>query len=201
MGYLQREELDSDPFREFARWFGVACESDLNESNAMSLATAASNGVVSVRTVLLKYWDSDGFVFFTNYASRKARQIEENANVGLLFYWPTLHRQIRIEGTATRVSMKESLTYFATRPRGSQLGAWSSAQSSVVSSRAVLQAKFAEVKEKFMNREIPLPSMWGGYRVVARHIEFWQRGEDRLHDRFLYELDADGTWTVQRLAP
>ncbi len=201
MEYLQREELDSDPFREFARWFGVACESDIDEPNALSLATAASNGVVSVRIVLLKYWDSDGFVFFTNYGSRKARQIEENANVGLLFYWPTLQRQVRIEGTATRISMKESLTYFATRQRGSQLGAWCSAQSSVISSRAILQAKFAEVKEKFLNREIPLPSLWGGYRVAARHIEFWQRAEDRLHDRFLYNLDTDGTWSMQRLAP
>jgi pyridoxamine 5'-phosphate oxidase len=151
--------------------------------------------------VLLKLWDNSGFVFFTNYESRKAEEIDANASVALLFYWQTLQRQIRIEGKAEKVSTQESLKYFTTRPRGSQLGAWCSAQSSVISSRQMLSAKLEEMRKKFLNREVPLPSMWGGYRVVPRAMEFWQAGEDRLHDRFRYVRQPDGAWHMHRLAP
>ncbi len=200
MEHLQREDLDPDPFGQFARWFEAALECGMDEPTAMSLATSGG-GEVSARMVLLKYWDTNGFVFFTDYGSRKSRQIEENPHVALLFYWHSLHRQIRMEGMATRVSMKESIKYFATRPRGSQLGAWCSAQSTVISSRALLEAKLSELKKKFMNREVPLPSMWGGYRVVPSRMEFWQQGTDRLHDRFLYVSQLDESWSIERLAP
>ncbi len=200
---LNATDLGSDPFLAFEQWFTAANDTDIADPNAMSLATSA-DGVVSVRTVLMKYWDADGFVFFTNYESRKAQQIAANPLVGLLFYWECLRRQVRIEGSATRISAAESLKYFATRPRGSQLGAWCSAQSSVISSRDVLNAKLEEIKRKFLNRQVPLPSMWGGYRVAPRRIEFWQQGQDRLHDRFLFERSGDagdGEWSLNRLAP
>ena len=198
---LDANELGPDPFLAFEKWFTAANDTDIADPNAMSLATSADNEV-SVRTVLMKYWDAEGFVFFTNYESRKAQQLATNPLVGLLFYWECLRRQVRIEGVATRISAAESLKYFATRPRGSQLGAWCSAQSSVISSRDVLNAKLEEIKRKFLNREVPLPSMWGGYRVVPRRIEFWQQGQDRLHDRFLFERpDGDAAWSLNRLAP
>jgi pyridoxamine 5'-phosphate oxidase len=203
---VQHQQLDAnglgpDPFLAFEKWFAAANDTDIADPNAMSLATSA-DGQVSVRTVLMKYWDTEGFVFFTNYESRKAQQIAANPFVGLLFYWECLRRQVRIEGAATRISAAASLKYFATRPRGSQLGAWCSTQSSVISSRDVLNAKLEEIKRKFLNREVPLPSMWGGYRVVPRRIEFWQQGENRLHDRFLFQrLDGDGAWNLHRLAP
>ena len=198
---MNREDLATDPFTQFGRWFEQACDSEIEEANAMGLATASASGVVSLRTVLLKIWDTDGFVFFTNYGSRKSIQIGENANVALLFYWDKLNRQIEIEGTAERVPLKDSIKYFATRPRGSQLGAWCSNQSSVISSREALEAKLQEIKQKFANREVPLPSLWGGYRVTPQRIEFWERGADRLHDRFLYVRQPDNTWTIERLAP
>jgi pyridoxamine 5'-phosphate oxidase len=198
---LQREDLAADPFTQFGSWFEVACNSDIEEANAMSLATASASGVVSARTVLLKLWDTEGFVFFTNYGSRKSIQIGENPHVALLFYWDKLNRQIEIEGTAERVPMKESIKYFATRPRGSQLGAWCSSQSSVISSREALESKLEEIKRKFTNREVPLPSLWGGFRVTPQRIEFWQRGADRLHDRFQYVRQTDDSWTIERLAP
>ena len=201
MERLHRADLDADPFREFEQWFGTACESGIDEPNAMSLATSGATGETSVRMVLLKYWDADGLVFFTNLGSRKSQQIAENPNVALLFYWHALHQQVRIEGKATRIAANESLKYFATRPRGSQLGAWCSEQSSVISSRAILDGKLQEIRKKFMERQVPLPSFWGGYRVAPCRIEFWQQGEDRLHDRFLYDRRKDGTWLVERLAP
>ena len=151
--------------------------------------------------MLLKVWDEKGFVFFTNHGSRKAQDIAVNPNVALLFYWAPLHRQIRVEGTAQKVSTMESLKYFVTRPRGSQLGAWCSEQSSTISSRAILHAKLAEIKQKFQGGEVPLPSFWGGFRVVPSRFEFWQAGDDRLHDRFVYEPETDDTWSIQRLAP
>jgi pyridoxamine 5'-phosphate oxidase len=197
---LHESNLNPDPFLAFEGWFSAANETDILEPNAMSLATS-DGSEVSVRTVLMKYWDAEGFVFFTNYGSRKAQQIAKNSSVGLLFYWECLHRQVRIEGTATRISAAESLKYFASRPRGSQLGAWCSNQSTVISSREILSSKLDEIKRKFANREVPLPSLWGGYRVTPRRIEFWQQGEDRLHDRFLYEKSESGTWSLSRLAP
>lgn len=197
---LVEADLGEDPYQAFEKWFAAAHETDLADPNAMSLATAAG-GEVSVRVVLMKYWDEKGFVFFTNYESRKARQIEENPRVAAVFYWECLKRQLRIEGTASRISTAESFKYFASRPRGSQLGAWCSPQSSAISSRSVLMAKLDEIKRKFANREVPLPSMWGGYRIAPSRFEFWQQGEHRLHDRFVYQPVEGGGWSLQRLAP
>ena len=198
---LREQDLDKSPFRQFENWFQTAADAGLDEPNAMSLATVSDKGIPSLRTVLLKVWDEKGFVFFTNHGSRKAQDIAVNPNVALLFYWAPLHRQIRVEGTAQKVSTMESLKYFVTRPRGSQLGAWCSEQSSTISSRAILHAKLAEIKQKFQGGEVPLPSFWGGFRVVPSRFEFWQAGDDRLHDRFVYEPETDDTWSIQRLAP
>ncbi len=199
---LKREELDRDPFKQFELWFQQACTANLPDPNAMSLATVSPNGQPSQRMVLLKYFDRQGFVFFTNYESTKARQIEANPQVSLLFFWKALQRQLEISGTATKISTAESLKYFATRPRGSQIGAWCSQQSTVISSRKMLELKFDEIKRKFHNQEIPLPSAWGGYRVVPHSFEFWQGRENRLHDRFLYSrADTKSAWEIQRLAP
>ena len=198
---LREQDLDQNPFLQFENWFQVATDAGLHEPNAMSLATVSAKGTPSIRTVLLKVWDENGFVFFTNHGSRKAQDIAMNPNVALLFYWEPLHRQIRIEGAAHKVSTVESLKYFVTRPRGSQLGAWCSAQSSTISSRAILHAKLAEIQQKFLGGEVPLPSFWGGYRVIPSRFEFWQAGDDRLHDRFVYEPESDNAWSIQRLAP
>jgi pyridoxamine 5'-phosphate oxidase len=197
---LRREDLDADPVRQFEIWFHQALELDVHEPNAMTLATVDERGMPYQRTVLLKYFDRDGFVFFTNYESRKACQLAANPKASLLFPWLTLERQIIIQGSAEKISTTESLRYFATRPRDSQLGAWVSQQSSVVSSRTFLLQKLAEVKAKFAKGEIPLPSFWGGYRIVPESIEFWQGGTGRLHDRFLYSRN-NGAWQIDRLAP
>ncbi len=199
---LRREQLDRDPFLQFERWFQQACTADLPEPNAMSLATVSSTAQPSQRIVLLKYFDRQGFVFFTNYESKKARQIEENSQVSLLFFWIALERQVHICGNASKISTAESLKYFATRPRGSKIGAWCSPQSKVISNRKMLELKFDEIKRKFHNQEIPLPSAWGGYRVVPHSFEFWQGRSNRLHDRFLYSRsDTESAWDIQRLAP
>ena len=199
---LSRKQLNSDPFKQFELWFQQACGANLPEPNAMSLATVSATGEPSQRIVLLKYFDRQGFVFFTNYESKKARQIEANTQVSLLFFWIALERQVQIAGNATKISTAESLKYFTTRPRGSQIGAWCSQQSTVISSRQMLEMKFDEIKRKFHNKEIPLPSAWGGYRVVPHSFEFWQGRPNRLHDRFLYSrLNAESAWEIQRLAP
>lgn len=198
---LRRQDLDPDPYRQFERWFSEAMASGMPDPNAMSLATATAAGAPSLRTVLLKAYDPRGFVFYSNYESRKAREIAENANVALLFLWIPLERQVAITGAAEKVSAAESLKYFLSRPRGSQLGAWVSHQSQVISNRQLLLTKLDEMKRKFAAGEIPLPPAWGGYRVVPKTIEFWQGGEDRLHDRFLYSLQPDATWSIDRLAP
>jgi pyridoxamine 5'-phosphate oxidase len=198
---LEREDLDDDPVRQFDEWMRQAVALETPEPNAMSLATVDRNDRPSCRTVLLKYFDEQGFVFFTNLSSSKARQIGENENVALLFFWPELGRQISIRGCAERVSSQEALRYFLTRPRGSQIGAWVSAQSSVISSRSLLEAKYAEIKQKFADKEVPIPSFWGGYRVVPYEIEFWQGRRNRLHDRFLYARSGGTEWSVERLAP
>ena len=197
---LDRKDLDDDPFLQFEAWFGDACESDAPDPNAMSISTVDDRGRPSSRTVLLKYFDATGFVFFTNLTSAKAQDMESNENVALLFFWPSFGRQVRIAGTAARIPKKETLRYFMTRPRGSQIGAWVSAQSSVIGSRSLLEAKFDEVKRKFAEGEVPLPSFWGGYRVVPRDIEFWQGRTNRLHDRFRYTR-TDDRWNIERLAP
>ena len=198
---LRRSELDPNPFRQFDVWFKQALEAEAMDPNAMSIATVAPSGQPSVRTVLLKYYDEDGFVFYTNLSSRKADEIEANPKVALLFYWHEVHRQIQITGSAERVTAAESFRYFRRRPRDSQIGAWVSNQSSSISARAVLEAKFEEMLAKFGKGEVPLPSFWGGFRVVPETIEFWQGREKRLHDRFLYRRDDSGTWSCDRLAP
>ena len=200
-GKLSRADLKPDPLAQFADWFDEACHSDVVEPNAMALATVGADHRPSVRTVLLKSYDERGFVFFTNLESRKARQIAENPNVSLLFSWLVMQRQVIISGAAERVSMGEALAYFVTRPRGSRLGAWVSAQSSVITSRKLLEMKLEEMKRKFAGGEVPLPSFWGGFRVVPREIEFWQGRASRLHDRFLYTRREDQSWGIDRLAP
>ncbi len=198
---LCSEKLKLDPFKQFEIWFQEAIEADLPEPNAMILSTASATGSPSARTVLLKYFDRSGFVFFTNYESTKAKQIEENPQVCLLFLWLDLQRQVQILGRATKISAAASLKYFATRPRGSQLGSWCSAQSQVISSRQILEMKFEQIKRKFQNHQVPLPSFWGGYRVIPHSFEFWQGRPHRLHDRFLYSLQENNSWQIDRLAP
>ena len=197
---LEREDLDDDAIDQFERWFREACDSDALDPNAMSVSTVDEHRRPACRMVLLKYFDERGFVFFTNLSSNKASQIAGNENVSLLFFWPLLGRQVSIRGAAAKLPKKETLKYFVTRPRGSQIGAWVSAQSSVVSSRSLLEMKFDEIRRKFANKEVPLPSFWGGYRVVPAEIEFWQGRKNRLHDRFLYSRHDDG-WNIERLAP
>lgn len=197
---LLESDLDPDPVRQFRLWFEEARASGIPEPNAMTLGTADRAGIVSCRTVLLKAYDERGFVFFTNYGSRKARQIAENPRASLLFPWVALARQIEIAGTVEKISAGESLAYFLSRPFGSRLGAWVSEQSSVVSSRKILLAKYEELKRQFSNGEVPKPEGWGGYRVIPAGMEFWQGGHDRLHDRFCYRM-TDAGWTISRLAP
>lgn len=197
---LHRKDLNPDPVAQFSAWFRHATELAVPEPNAMSLATVDESGLPWQRTVLLKYYDHDGFVFFTNHGSRKAKQIAIHPQVSLLFPWLTLERQVIIQGRAEKISTAESLRYFATRPRESQIGAWVSNQSDVITSRKFLLQKLAEIREKFQHGNIPLPSFWGGYRVVPASFEFWQGGPARLHDRFLYQKSA-GVWRIDRLAP
>ncbi len=198
---LNREDLDPDPYRQFDRWFNEATKVEAMDANAMSIATATADGQPSIRTVLLKYYDATGFVFYTNLDSRKAVEIAANPQVALLFYWHELHRQVKITGVATKISAADTLRYFSRRPRDSQLGAWVSQQSSIISARSILENKFAEMKMKFANGEVPLPSFWGGYRVKPACMEFWQGRESRLHDRFRYQETETNRWTVDRLAP
>jgi pyridoxamine 5'-phosphate oxidase len=199
---LNREDLNADPFKQFELWFEQAKAAGLIDYSALSLATATVDGLPTVRTVLLKLFDRDGFVFFTNYKSTKALQIEENPRVSMLFHWLPLERQVIIQGTAVRVTAMESLKYFASRPRGSQLGAWVSPQSSVVSSRRLLEGKLREAIKKLAGGEVPMPEHWGGYRIQPQSIEFWQGRENRLHDRFRYiHPSSDNRWEVERLAP
>jgi len=200
-GKLDRDDLKASPLEQFAVWFAQACESKVVEPNAMSLATAGVDNRPLVRTVLLKSYDERGFVFFTNLESRKARQIKENPQASLLFPWLALQRQVIINGRVEKISTTETLAYFLTRPRGSQIGAWISQQSSVVTSRQLLETKWAEMQRKFSEGDVPLPSWWGGFRVVPREIEFWQGRVNRLHDRFLYTKQEDGSWRIERLAP
>jgi len=198
---LRRSDLDPNPIRQFASWFTAAIEAGIRDVNAMSLATASRDGEPSVRIVLLKSFDQDGFVFFTNYESAKGKQLEENPHAALGFYWIELDRQIRINGKVEKTSREESQIYFHSRPVGSQLSAWASRQSSVIDARRVLDARTAEMTERFRNKPIPLPPHWGGYRLIPDMMEFWQGRPNRMHDRFRYSRQADGSWQIDRLSP
>lgn len=198
---LRRTDLDENPFLQFSRWFDEALAAEVMDANAMSLSTVSAQGQPSLRTVLLKYFDESGFVFYTNLGSQKAEDIAANPRVALLFYWPELNRQIKILGDAQRATAKENLRYFSRRPKDSQLAAWVSEQSRVISARSVLENKFAEMKIKYQSGEVPLPSFWGGFRVVPHNLEFWQGRVNRLHDRFVYHRTPASAWTIDRLAP
>ena len=197
---LEREDLRDDPVAQFAAWYQEAAQAGVADPNAMTLCTVSPNGWPSSRTVLLKQFDAQGFVFFTNLESRKASEIAANPNVSLLFPWLPLFRQVSINGVAEKVSAADTLAYFLKRPFGSRVAAAISPQSRRITTRALLEAKWEEAKRKFADGRVPLPSFWGGFRVVPREIEFWQGGENRLHDRFLYMRQDDG-WRIERLAP
>ena len=199
-GKLTRESLLDNPFEQFRLWMDQALEAGIQDPTAMSVATVDSSGKPWQRMVLLKEFDQRGFVFYTNLGSRKAQDIEGNPQVSLHFPWLQLDRQVIVGGRAERLSTVDVMKYFLSRPKGSQLAAWASKQSSRINSRQALETQFAQVKEKFSKGEIPLPDFWGGYRVVPEEIEFWQGGEQRLHDRFSYGLD-DGDWEISRLSP
>lgn len=198
---LHKEDLNIDPIKQFELWFNQAIDANLTEPNAFSLATVGDDMMPSIRVVLLKMFDQNGFVFFSNYKSKKAVQIEQNPKAAANFAWLGLERQVKIEGKIEKISKTESLKYFLSRPKGSQIGAWVSHQSEIISSRSLLEAKFEEIKNKFVKGEIPFPDFWGGYILKPTCIEFWQGGKDRLHDRFEYSLQDDNSWTINRLAP
>jgi len=201
-GGLSRVDLAADPVQQFSLWFEQARKTTISDPTAMVLATADVHGQPSQRTVLLKYYDEKGFVFFTNFDSRKASEIKENDKVSLLFVWLELERQVMINGVARRISAAESAKYFLTRPKESQLAAWVSSQSHKLSSRQILLQKFQEMKTKIGEGKVPLPSFWGGFRVEPVEVEFWQGRKNRLHDRFLYTKNSDSSsWSVERLAP
>jgi pyridoxamine 5'-phosphate oxidase len=202
-GGLRRADLDANPIAQFQKWFGQAAKVlTLKEIdvNAATLATADKNGRPSARTILLKGVDERGFIFFTNYESRKGRELAENPNASLVFFWQQLERQICVAGLVEKVSREESEKYFKSRPRGSQLAAWASNQSNVVKDRETLEVKWSEMEKKFPN-EIPLPPNWGGYVLKPERIEFWQGRPSRLHDRFNYSRQTDGSWKIERLSP
>lgn len=200
--YLQsgivRDDLKISPIEQFSLWFSQAVDAEIIEPTAMSLATADDS--IGIRTVLLKYFDENGFVFFTNYESKKSRQIQKNPQAAILFPWLALERQVKIIGRVEKISNLESLKYFSSRPKDSQVGAWASEQSARISSRSVLIEQFASIKKKFTKGDIPLPDFWGGYRVVPQSIEFWQGRANRLHDRFIYERQ-ESDWSISRLSP
>jgi pyridoxamine 5'-phosphate oxidase len=197
---LDKGDVAPDPIVQFHEWFEKVIEADLHEPNAMILATATGEGRPSARTVLLKGYDEQGFIFYTNYEGRKARELEANPTCALLFYWGELERQVRIEGRASRLSTEVSDAYFLSRPRGSRLGAWASEQSRPVEDRSVLEERVKALEAEYEGREIPRPPFWGGYRVEPEVIEFWQGRENRLHDRLVYRR-SEGEWTIERLQP
>ncbi len=198
---LREQDVDPDPLRQFAAWFAEAERAGVREPNAMALATSTPAGFPSVRMVLLKGYDERGFVFYTNYTSRKGRELAENAHAALLFHWDALGRQVRIEGTVEQVGAEESAAYIRSRARGSQLSALASPQSQVVDSRDDLEGRGARLAELYQGRELPLPDTWGGLRVSPQSYEFWQHREDRLHDRLRYTPTGAGGWEVARLGP
>eukprot|EP00792_Barthelona_sp_PAP020_P001404 TRINITY_DN12225_c0_g1_i1.p1 TRINITY_DN12225_c0_g1~~TRINITY_DN12225_c0_g1_i1.p1 ORF type:complete len:213 (+),score=36.72 TRINITY_DN12225_c0_g1_i1:1067-1705(+) len=197
---LEEKDLETSPFKQFEKWFSEALSAELIEPNAFTLATVGKDLKPTQRTVLLKMYDDKGFTFFSNYGSRKSNHIDENPNVCAHFAWLGLERQVRIEGIVKKIPKGESLKYFLSRPRGSQIGAWVSHQSKVVNSRTVLETKFDELRKKFAKGEIPFPSFWGGYQIIPTYFEFWQGGLNRLHDRFIYEF-KESNWQISRLEP
>lgn len=199
---LDEQDLAADPFVMFATWFAQAVETAVPEPNAMTLATAAPNGTPSARIVLLKAVDAAGFVFFTDYRSRKGAELAENPRAALVFYWHELERQVRIVGSVSRIPESESETYYRTRPLGSRLGAWASEQSSVLPSRGELEARLASVEARYPDADVPRPPHWGGFRVAPAEVEFWQGRESRLHDRLRYRREGSASpWMVERLSP
>lgn len=201
-GALDVDAVDADPFKQFETWFEQALAAELIEPYAMTLATVGVDGQPSARIVLLRGWESSGFVFFTNYESQKGDEISHTPRAAALFYWASLERQIRIEGSVERLSAAESDAYFAKRPRGHRLSAWASHQSSVVPDRAYLEAQMAMYEERFADADVPRPDYWGGYRIQANRFEFWQGRRNRVHDRLLYRRDlASGEWIIERLSP
>ena len=198
---LNEKEINPDPIGQFQLWFDEAMAAALPMPDAMSLATVTPDGRPTARMVLLKQVDAEGFVFFTNYNSNKAKQLEINPYAALVFYWPQLERQVRVEGKVSKTPAEESSAYFKTRPRESQIGAWASPQSEVISAREVLEQRARELAEQYCDRDIDCPAHWGGFRLAPDRIEFWKGRVGRLHDRILYELQPDGTWTIKRLAP
>jgi pyridoxamine 5'-phosphate oxidase len=198
---LRRSELDIDPVKQFDQWLSIATKTSMSDPTAMSIATVGENGMPSLRTVLLKYYSDKGFVFFTNLDSRKARELKKNKKIALLFPWTDLERQVIITGEAEFVSTAESMKYFLSRPKDSQIAALASHQSRPISSRALLEEKFLQLKTKFKNGDVSLPSFWGGVCIKPEQVEFWQGRENRLHDRFMYTKDDKGRWSIERLAP
>lgn len=197
---FDESHIADDPFDQFKRWFEEAMRAEQPDVEAMILSTAASDGRISGRVVLLKGFDTRGFVFYTNYESRKSRELMENPQAALTFYWHTLNRQLRIEGMIEKASRQEAEVYFRTRPRGSQIGAWASPQSDEIVSRELLEQRVAEIESRFGEGEIPCPPFWGGWRLLPARIEFWQGRESRLHDRIVYAKQI-GAWQISRLAP
>jgi pyridoxamine 5'-phosphate oxidase len=198
---LLESDVDADPFRQFRAWLEEALAGGLPEPNAMILATVSADGQPSARTVLLRGFDDAGFVFYTNYDSRKGRELAENPRAALVFYWPELQRQVRVEGPVEFVAPEQSDHYFRTRPRDSQLGAWASPQSAVLANRGVLEERFQEVEKLYEGRDVPRPPNWGGYRVRPAVLEFWQGRPGRLHDRLCYRRLPSGSWQIERLSP
>jgi len=198
---LTENELDPNPFKQFRKWLNQALEVGLPEPTAMTLATATKDGKPSARMVLLKHFDEEGFVFFTNYKSRKGRELLRNPAAALVFYWVELERQVRIIGTAKKVSHEESEQYFRTRPIGSQLAAWASKQSEILQSRQEIEKRVLQLEAQYTNKEIPVPPIWGGFRIKPTEIELWQGRPNRLHDRLRYALARGGKWKIERLAP
>lgn len=198
---LEIDSVAADPLTQFQKWFEEAQQAEVLEPNAMILSTVNSQNRPFQRTVLMKALDTKGIVFYTNYKSRKAQQIAKNNQVSVLFPWYALERQVLITGAAEKVSAKESMAYFASRPFGSRLGAWVSQQSQVISSRSILETKLAEMKEKFKDGKIPLPDFWGGYRIIPDYFEFWQGRKNRLHDRLVYSINDEKGWKIERMAP